>query len=590
MIDPNHRSRASRVHLMATVLGLVILLASCAPAPVGRESGPQPTAPSASRVLRIGMQAQSEPARGTDGPPSPAPYGGMRPNSSAGLEHFMTFHGALTKFDTASQGIPHLAEKIPTLQDGDWILLPDGGMEVTWKLRPNVRWHDGQPLTADDFVFGFTVVRDPLVVVAARGELSSITEVRATDARTLVATWRTTSILGNVSLSDGIPAIPRHLFGDLYAAGDPVAFENSSRWNTQWVGLGPYRLTDWVLGNQMEGVAFDDYFLGRPKIDRLIIRYLGDVNALIANLLSGDLDVAPLGAQLDPAQMVVVRQAWGGDEGGTTLAIPKGVRSIYLQLRDPSAPWAQDVRVRQALLHAIDRQEIVDALLFGVGGVPDFFGGPEEPAYRLALQRGVPRYPYDPARAERLLTEAGWTRGPDRLLRNSAGETASIDIVSSAQGSNVQEAETVASHWIAAGFQSRATPFPPTAENSAEIRSKMPGALIWVYNFSPTVIRTFTSDEIPSERTRWRGANYSQYADRTFDSLYGQLINTFDPEPRQEIMFQLFKNLNEQLPALPVFFSPHCLVARKHLQGPGLVSALQPASSWNIHEWQLNDR
>jgi peptide/nickel transport system substrate-binding protein len=390
MLGPNRHLRASTVHLIAPVVGLAILLASCAPAPVDRESGSQSAAPSAPRVLRIGMQAASEPTRGTDGPPSPAPYGGVRPNSSANLEHFMTFHGSLTKFDTASEVIPHLAEKVPTLKDGDWVLLPGGGMEVTWKLRPEVRWHDGTPLTADDFVFGFTVVRDPSLGVALRGELPSITEVRATDARTLVATWRTTSTLGNVSLSDGLPAIPRHVFGDLHAAGDPGAFENSPLWNTQWVGLGPYRLNDWVFGNQMEGVAYDGYFLGRPKIDRLIIRYLGDVNALIANLLSGEVDVAPLGAQLDPAQMVVVRDAWRDDEGGTTLAIPKGVRTIYLQLRDPSAPWAQDVRVRQALLHALNRQEIVDALLSGVGGVPEFFGSPDEPPTASRCSAGWP--------------------------------------------------------------------------------------------------------------------------------------------------------------------------------------------------------
>jgi peptide/nickel transport system substrate-binding protein len=280
----------------------------------------------------------------------------------------------------------------------------------------------------------------------------------------------------------------------------------------------------------------------------------------------------------------------GGGEGGTTLAIPKGVRTIYLQLRDPNAPWAQDVRVRQALLHALNRQEVVDALLSGVGGVPEFFGSPDEPAYRLAQQRGVVRYPYDPARVERLLAEAGWTRGADRLMRNGAGETVSIDITSSGQGSNVQEAETIASYWIAAGLQSRATPYPTTAENAAEIRSKMPGALIWVYNFSFTIIRTFTSEEIGSESTRWRGANYSAYSNRAFDSLYGELINTFDPEPRQETMFQLMKNLNEQLPALPAFFQPHSLIAQKHVQGPGAVSALQPANAWNIHEWQLTAR
>ena len=171
-------------------------------------------------------------------------------------------------------------------------------------------WHDGTPLTADDFVLGFQMAIDPQLPKSPRGELPSIGEVRAVDARTILAVWKVQSPLANVNGNDGIPAVPKHLFGELYASGDKTAVENSPLWSTQWVGVGPYRMTSWNLGTSMEGAAFDQYFLGRPKIDRVIIRYIGDVNAIVANVLAGEIDVVPLGALFDSPQLMAIRRAW----------------------------------------------------------------------------------------------------------------------------------------------------------------------------------------------------------------------------------------------------------------------------------------
>src|SRR5262245_65976182 len=106
------------------------------------------------------------------------------------------------------------------------------------------------------------------------------------------------------------------------------------------------------------------------------------------------------------------------------------------------------------------------------------------------------------------MADAGWPRGADRVFRNSAGQPLAIDVTASNQGSNVKEAETIAAQWSAAGFTSRPTPYPAAAANASEIRHRNPGALIWPYNFSPTVIKSFTTVEIGSDATRWRGSNY----------------------------------------------------------------------------------
>src|SRR5205823_12569209 len=140
------------------------------------------------------------------------------------------------------------AQKVPSIQDGDWKVLPEGGMEVTWKINPGVVWHDGTPLTSDDLVFGYQINVDPEIPTNIPGSLTNVTGVRAIDPQTIVVSWKTVSIDGGISGYDGIPAAARHIFGDLYAA-DMTAFQTSPYWNTQWIGLGPYRLTRWERGS-----------------------------------------------------------------------------------------------------------------------------------------------------------------------------------------------------------------------------------------------------------------------------------------------------------------------------------------------------
>jgi peptide/nickel transport system substrate-binding protein len=573
------RGRSAFFRMAASLLGAVVLL-SCGPAPAGRETTGGSSAPAGPKRLVIGVQVSNE-------QDYPAPYGGSGAGSAA-LEHFFIFHANLTAFDSQRVIIPRLAEKVPSIDDGDWRILPTGGMEVTWKIKPTAVWHDGTPLTADDFVFGLKVYKDPEFAVEPRGELANVTEAVAADPHTLVVRWKTQSILGNVNGNDGVPVLPRHLLNDLYATGDRATFENSPYLTTQWVGLGPYRLDQWVQGSYIDASAFDQYVLGRPKIDRITIRYIGDVNALVANVLAGEIDLIPAGAQLDINQMVAIRQAWDANGAGSTLLNTKSVRTIYLQLRDSTLPW-QDLRVRQALIYGLNREEIVEALLFGLVPRADFYVPPDDPLAKIADERGLPRYPYDLTRAERLLAEAGWTRGADRVFHNSAGQPLTVDVTASGQGDNVAEATTVAGQWSASGFLSKPTPYPANlaTEAAGQVRHSIPGALIWPWNFTTSDPRTITTTEIGSVATRWRGGNYGGYSNPTYDSLYDQLASELDITKRQETQFQMLKILAEELPVLPMFYRATGLAMRKGVEGPTTTPPIQAGSAWNIHQWDV---
>jgi peptide/nickel transport system substrate-binding protein len=575
-------TRTVAARAVACGIAAVLLLGCAGPAPSGRTAQQgQGTTTRAVKTLRIGMQASNE-------QPSPAAYG-RTGSGSAGQEHFFIFHANLTALDADGELVPRIAEKIPTIADGDWIVRPDGGMEVTWKLRPNVYWHDGAPLTADDFVFGSQVISDPELPVEQIGQSPNIADVRAADPHTLIISWKSRSSFGNVNGNDGVPALPRHLLESHYLSGDKVGFDNSPLWREQWVGLGPFRLTQWDRGSSMEAQAFDQYFLGRPQIDRLIIRYVGDVNALVANVLAGEIDIIPAGAQLDIGQMVVLRQAWESGGAGMTMFNPKSVRTLYLQFRDPAAPWAQDRRVRQALLHALDRDQIVETLLYGLTQRADYYVPPGDPAYRLAEERGVPRYPFDLNRVERLMNEAGWSRAGDQLFRNAAGQPVHIDVTVDGQGDNVKEAETFAGHWSAAGFQSRATPTAPglPSQDARQVRHTVQGVMLWPWNFAVTDPRLATSYEVGTDRNRWNGGNYGGYVNPAYDLLWDQLTDELDSTRRREIHFQMVKLLAEEVPVFPLFYRVTGLAALKSVTGPGRTAPLQAASAWNVHTWEL---
>lgn len=518
------------------------------------------------------------------------PKGGVIGYGTAGgfdpLEHFLTFHSSLTVFDPEGELTPRLAEKVPSVQDGDWTVNPDGTMEVTWRLRPGLRWHDGQPLTADDFVFGLQVILDPEVPAGPSSWQRRIAELIAVDARTLVIRWSEPTFLAGGSGARDVPALPRHILGQLYDSGDKHAFLNAPYWTTEFVGLGPYRLNRWQLGSFIEGLAFDGYVLGRPRIDRVLFNYVGDVNAIVAAVLGGEQDMVPMGARFDATQLVAVQSGWGPD-GGQAFLVPFGIRTIWLQFRDPLAPWVRDVQVRRALVHATDRQGMSDALQHGLTTPADTFVMVTDSVFPLLERRGLRRYPFDEDRARRLMAEAGWRPGPDGQLRDAGGQALSLDLSATAQGSNVQEIETVANQWRGIGIQANPVPLPPQMANLDERKNTVRGGFLWPWSPSLTAPENLTSHQVPSERTAWKGPNYGGYRDPAYDRLVDRYTTTLLAAERRGVLADIMVYLAQEVPVIPIYYYGVGVVARRGLDGPGMIPPVQTASTWNIHVWEL---
>src|SRR5687767_13949775 len=228
---------------------------------------------------------------------------------------------------------PDLAESLPQLATDTWRVFPDGRMETTYRLKPNLRWHDGAPLTAEDFVFATRVYRAPEHGHSDRPPFHAIDSVTAPDAQTIVVRWNL-PYAGADALSARdreLPPLPRHLLGDAFEQQSAEAFGAHPFWTREYVGVGPYRIEHWEPGAFMEAVAFDGYALGKPKIERIRLNFVSDSNTALANLLSGDSHVA---TDNSIAQIVeALKGEWAQRSGGKLLHWPNAWRHTATQQR-----------------------------------------------------------------------------------------------------------------------------------------------------------------------------------------------------------------------------------------------------------------
>lgn len=571
--------RITAVRVLTLLVGALVVVAGCAPTPPAQRTagGADPVKPTGPpKTLRIA--AVREPVEGI------ALFGG---NGDVGFQYTSMFHAGLTAYDGEGTLLPRVAAKVPSVSDGDWKILSDGGMEVTWKLRPNVKWHDGTALSAEDFVLGIQIARDRELPLPRSGGVTLVREASAPDPTTLVVRWAEPYFGANVGNPAEFPAAPRHIVADLYK-GDRQTFLNNPYWATEFVGIGPYRLDDWVQGAYTQALAFDDYFLGRPKIDRVIIRYFQDANTLVTSMLSGDSDLVTIGT-LKMEDVTPIANTWG-PQGGTVIPSVTDAMISRFQFRDQDAPWARDVRVRQALVHIVDRQTLAETFA-PVGGLADIFVSPNDPAYRVAEQRGFPRYGYDLTRAERLLGEAGWTRGSDGAFQNAAGQrfTTEVRVVESTP-LNTRQGLALVDQWKRGGLEVDFVSVGKNATNKAELKALSKGVFHQADTMTPDTFEQFRSTQFATEANRWSGRNITTYSNPELDRRWEQLGNELDGSARQSQYADLLRFTTDQVPFFLEYYDVASAITahRSGIRGPGPVMPISKVATWNLHEWEMD--
>ena len=496
------------------------------------------------------------------------------------------FNAALAIVDSSGSPRPYLAETLPQLNTDSWRVLPDGRMETTYRLRPNLTWHDGRPLVAEDFTFALRVYS----AGAGRFEPSPqdrIEELTAPDDRTLIIRWRTLYPEAGVVRSQQLEPLPRHILERSFEEDSGDAFANHVYWSREFVGAGPYRLERWEPGSFIEGVAFDGHVLGRPRIDRVIVRFFADENTALTNLLAENVHLA-MDNSLRFEHASVLKREWGAASKGTVLLDPVQPRFTNIQFRPEYAnPRAiLDVRVRRAIAHAVDKQAINDALFDGELPLADQFL-PRTVPYFAELDRAISKYPYDVRQTERLLGEAGIARGADgAYLSPASGERFGFEHWVIAGSQNEKQSAVMAETWRRAGLEVKEHAVPAAQSTDGQVRATFPALSSVATGGGEANLNFLTTTAIPSPANRWTGNNRGGWVSPEYDRLWEAFNTTLDRVERNRQVIEMMRLATEDVAQLFLFHSANVTAHLSSLRGPELGTP-DTLTNWNIHEWEL---
>jgi peptide/nickel transport system substrate-binding protein len=488
----------------------------------------------------------------------------------------LLIHAGLTMLDGNGLRQPQLAEQVPSTENGLWRVFPDGRMETTWRIRPTAQWHDGTPFTAEDLLFTVRVGQDREMGVLSGPGLDLIEGIQAPDPRTLVVTWKEPFMAADAMFTplSAMP-LPKHLLERPYLE-EKASFAEIPYWTSDFVGAGPFRVGDFVRSSFLVLRANDHYVLGRPKIDTIEVRFITDLNALITHLLSGDVEMA-IGRSLAVEHAVDLRDRWL--EGNVAVKPAPSWVGSFPQHLNPSPSALSEVQFRRAMTLALDRQQMVDVLTYGLLPVAHSFVSPAQAEYE-AVQPYIVRHDYNPRAAVQIVENMGFVRGADGFFRDATGERLTVEARATG-GEDAREKMifVMAEDWKRIGINGEALVIPRQRQNDREWRLARPG--FEVVN-QPSDIRglaRFHSREIPTSENNFRGNNRGRYASAELDSLLDRFFATIPQAERTRVLGEIIRHMTERLVTVDICYNGDVGATHKRVRN------VHPGDPWNAHEW-----
>jgi peptide/nickel transport system substrate-binding protein len=474
------------------------------------------------------------------------------------------------------QLIPGTVEKIPTLKDGDWQLLPGNKMKVTFKLKKGFTWHDGRPFTALDVSWTFLMLRNPRTPTVSRFTLRKIDNVSAPDPYTVVVQWNERYPFANVSTGSNL-IYPKHIMEREYLR-DPSALKNSKMARSP-VGNGPYKFVEWVPGSHVTLEAYDKYPGGAAKIKRQTWRFILDSTVLQANVIANQVDVTETN-NFSIDQMVDIEKRTPQQKAIYTPALIWEHIDVNVE-----NDWLKDKRVRQALAHAMNREELSQKLFYGKQPVAHTWLPERHEGYNA----NVKKYNYDPNRAKQLLAEAGFTPGPDGVLRDSRGQRFEISIMTTAGNAVREQIQQIIKEQLrAVGVDLRIDNRPASVLfGQTTQRRQFPHLVMYAWLMTPlTLGQTFWhSSQVPSATNAWEGQNYPGWKHAESDKLLEQINTEIDTAKRVQMLKRQQEIWADELPAIPLYFRLQMNTANNRISNIKPTGLSGTYINWNSREW-----
>ena len=464
----------------------------------------------------------------------------------------LLFNG-LVKYNERLEIVGDLAES--------WAV-SDGGLTITFTLRPDVRWHDGAPVTAEDVRFTYQKLIDPAVHTPFASSYEMVDSVEVLSARTVRVRYREPFAPALESWMMGI--IPRHLLEQ-----EDV---NTTPRLRRPVGHGPYRFVRWKTGELIELAANPDYFEHRPYLDRYLYRVIPDQATLFLELLTGGVDLAGL----SPLQYSRQTHTAFMQQAYRKFRYPSfGFTYLGYNLADERFA---DARVRRALNLAVDKQAIVDGVLFGLGAVATGPYPQESWAYDPAVAAAGP----DLAAARALLAEAGWEDHDGDGVLDRGGQRFAFTVLTN-QGNETrrQVAELVQQQLKALGVEVKIRIIEWSVFVHEFIDKRRFEAVLLGWNLSrdPDLYDIFHSS-----KTKEGEYNFGGYSSPEVDRLLEQGRRTFNREQRRRIYHEVHRRLYEDQPYLFLYVADALPIVSARFRN---VTASPIGIGYNFIEWHV---
>lgn len=469
-------------------------------------------------------------------------------------------------FDCDEKGefYPLLVTEVPTIANGG---ISEDGLVWKLKLRDDVKWHDGTPFTAEDVKFTLELLKDPQFQSWRRTGHELVEEITVVSPTEI--TWKMKQLFAPYpAILASTFIVPKHAF----EGHDP----NDAPFNQAPIGTGAFKFKNRVAGDHIELEANPDYTGDGPYLERVIVKYIPDMTVMYTQLKTGDIDV--LGLQWITADNYAEAQTLA-DRNIEVMGAPffEGL-SLNLQ-----RPQFQDVKVREALYLALDKQTIIDVLYYGVPTATETFM-PRESYYYNA---NLPAHSYDLEKAAALLEEAGWTLASDGV-RAKDGVRLSFTCSTTA-GNHLREQtqQFIQQSYKEIGVEMLISNLPPAVMwGDHWMLSQFDMALAGLAMLAGP--DPDCSDYLRSSAAAALGGNGQNtwvYQSAEVDELLAKGASLIAPEERKPVYERLQEVVRQDLPFLPIYQYANIRGSKASVQGlvPNVNNRID---TWNIRSWR----
>jgi peptide/nickel transport system substrate-binding protein len=473
------------------------------------------------------------------------------------------------QYDDQNKPYPVLVKELPNMENGG---ISADGKVLTLKLRDDLVWSDGTPMTSADFKFTYDMYVSKKNAVSTTYPYDQIASLETPDKLTVVVTFNA-PFAPWLQLFHGI--LPEHVLKPVF---DKDGNLDNAAWNkAPSVGIGPYKFDKWESGSYLRFVRNDKFFGTKPVLDQIFIKIVPDDAAQVAALKAGDGDLGifiayPDIPALETAGVSIVTVQSGYSEGW------------FISMGPKAHPALQDVRVRQALVYAVDREKIAKDLLLGKTK-PGASLWDNTPYVDPTLKP----YPFDPEKAKALLDEAGWKMGADGV-REKDGVKLSLRYGTTTKEVRQSTQAVVQQMLAAVGVKTELLNydsdifFASYADKGPAYTGEL-DIMEWsdVTQFPDPNFTYFLCSEIPSDESP-RGVNAQYLCDKELDGLFQQQATQVDTAARIATFQKISKIVFDQVYWASLWQDPDIWAVGKRLNNVKLSGA---TPFYSVGEWSL---